>query len=85
MVLDLAALLLRALEDGPLGILIARGDMAVDCGYLRLADIQEEMLWLCEAAHVLVIWATEGLARRGLPTRAEIPTPPCPSVPSASR
>jgi pyruvate kinase len=55
--------------------MIARGDLAVECGWERLAEIQEEMLWLCEAAHVPVIWATqvlERLAKKGLATRAEI-------------
>jgi len=55
--------------------MIARGDLAVEIGYQRLAEIQEEILWLCEAAHVPVIWATqvlENLAKKGIPTRAEI-------------
>jgi pyruvate kinase len=72
---ELPNLLLAALGPRPLGVMIARGDMAVECGYERLAEIQEEMLWLCEAAHVPVIWATQvldRLARKGLPTRAEI-------------
>jgi hypothetical protein len=34
---------------------IARGDLAVNIGYRRLAEIQEEILWLCESAHVPVI------------------------------
>lgn len=37
--------------------------------------LQEEILWLCEAAHLPVIWATqvlEQLAKSGLPSRAEI-------------
>ena len=48
--------------------MIARGDLAVELGSVRLAEIQEEILWLCEAAHVPVIWATqvlETLAKRG--------------------
>jgi pyruvate kinase len=55
--------------------MIARGDLAVECGYERLAEVQEEILWLCEAAHVPVIWATqvlESLAKSGMPSRAEI-------------
>ena len=55
--------------------MIARGDLAVECGFERLAEVQEEMLWLCEAAHVPVIWATqvlESLAQGGQPSRAEI-------------
>jgi len=57
------------------GVMIARGDLAVEIGYERLAEIQEELLWLCEAAHVPVIWATqvlESLLKRGIPSRAEI-------------
>ena len=37
--------------------------------------MQEEILWLCEAAHVPVIWATQvldTLARTGLPSRSEV-------------
>ena len=37
--------------------------------------MQEEILWLCEAAHLPVIWATEvldQLARTGQPSRAEV-------------
>jgi pyruvate kinase len=55
--------------------MIARGDLAVECGYQRLAEIQEEILWICEAAHVPVIWATqvlESLAKKGIPSRSEI-------------
>jgi len=47
----------------------------VEIGYKRLAKIQEEILWLCEAAHIPVVWATqvsEGLVKRGRPARAEI-------------
>ena len=57
------------------GIMIARGDLAVECGYQRLAEVQEEVLWICEAAHVPVIWATqvlESLAKKGVPSRSEI-------------
>ena len=57
------------------GVMIARGDLAVEIGYERLAEVQEEILWICEAAHLPVIWATqvlETLAKSGLPSRAEI-------------
>ena len=49
--------------------------MAIECGYQRLAEVQEEILWICEAAHVPVIWATqvlETLAKTGRPSRSEI-------------
>jgi pyruvate kinase len=71
----LPQILLAAMRRYPAGMMIARGDLAVECGWVRLAEIQEEMLWICEAAHVPVIWATqvlEGAAKKGVPTRAEI-------------
>jgi pyruvate kinase len=40
-----------------------------------MAEIQEELLWLCEAAHVPVIWATqvlENLTKKGMSTRPEL-------------
>jgi pyruvate kinase len=68
--------LLLALMRHPLGgVMIARGDLAVECGYERLAELQEEILWICEAAHMPVIWATqvlENLTKGGMPSRAEI-------------
>ncbi|AHH97547.1 pyruvate kinase [Kutzneria albida] len=71
----LPQVLLTAMRRPRVGVMIARGDLAVECGYERLAELQEEILWLCEAAHLPVIWATqvlEQLARRGRPSRAEI-------------
>jgi pyruvate kinase len=72
---QLPSLLLAAMRGRAAGVMIARGDLAVECGYERLAEVQEEMLWVCEAAHVPVIWATqvlENLAKEGFPSRAEI-------------
>jgi len=69
------SLLLAALGRWPVGVMIARGDLAIELGYERLAEIQEEILWISEAAHVPVIWATavlESLAKTGTPSRAEI-------------
>lgn len=71
----LPALLLAALRHPRAGVMIARGDLAVECGFERLAEAQEEILWLCEAAHLPVIWATqvlERLTKTGQPSRAEI-------------
>ena len=71
----LPQLLLTAMRRSKVGVMIARGDLAVECGYERMAELQEEILWLCEAAHLPVIWATqvlEQLAKTGLPSRAEI-------------
>lgn len=72
---NLPAMLLEAMSAPACGVMIARGDLAVEVGFDRLAEVQEEILWLCEAAHVPVIWATqvlENLAKTGAPTRAEI-------------
>jgi pyruvate kinase len=72
---ELPALLLAAMGGGRCGVMIARGDLAVECGFERMAEVQEEMLWICEAAHTPVIWATqvlETLAKTGMPSRAEV-------------
>lgn len=72
---SLPDLLLTSLRSACCGVMIARGDLAVECGFERLAEVQEEILWICEAAHVPVIWATqvlETLAKEGIPSRAEI-------------
>jgi pyruvate kinase len=71
----LPQLLLTAMRRPRIGVMIARGDLAVEVGYERMAELQEEILWLCEAAHLPAIWATqvlEQLAKNGLPSRAEI-------------
>lgn len=72
---NLPAILFAAMSSARVGVMIARGDLAVEAGYGRLAEVQEQILWLCEAAHVPVIWATQvldRLARTGRPSRAEI-------------
>lgn len=74
-VANLPALLLAALEEERCGVMIARGDLAVEIGFERLSEVQEEILWICEAAHVPVVWATqvlESLNKTGIATRAEI-------------
>jgi len=68
-------ILLAAMRSEHIGVMIARGDLAVEAGYERMAEVQEEILWLCEAANVPVIWATQvldQLARTGHPSRAEV-------------
>ena len=72
---NLPDILRRSMRTERVGVMIARGDLAVEAGYERLAEVQEEILWLCEAAHLPVIWATEvldNLARTGRPSRSEI-------------
>ena len=68
-------IMLAAMRRGPFSVMVARGDLAVEVGFERLAEVQEEILWLCEAAHVPVVWATqvlEQLAKGGAPSRAEV-------------
>lgn len=72
---NLPDMLVRAAGRQPTAVMIARGDLAVEIGFARLAEIQEEILWLCEAAQVPVIWATqvlESFLKTGLPTRGEM-------------
>ena len=72
---NLPSIILKAMENYPIGVMIARGDLAIETGWSNFAIIQEEILQLCEAAHIPDIWATqvlENLAKKGIPTRAEI-------------
>jgi pyruvate kinase len=71
---NLPQLIVKAAGKHPLAVMIARGDLAVELGFGRMSEIQEEILWLCDAAHVPVIWATQVLdsfVQDGAPTRAE--------------
>jgi pyruvate kinase len=72
---SLPHLLLAAMRSAAAGVMIARGDLAVECGYERTGELQEEIMWMAEAAHMPVIWATqvlENVAKTGQPSRAEI-------------
>ena len=72
---QLPNLLLEVMRSPCAGVMIARGDLAIECGWERMAEVQEEILWISEAAHMPVIWATqvlEKLTKEGLPSRAEI-------------
>ncbi len=72
---NLTDILLEAMRVYPVGVMIARGDLAIEIGWDHIARIQEEMLAICAAGHIPVIWATqvlESLAKKGIPSRAEI-------------
>ena len=72
---SLPNVILYAMRRYPVGVMIARGDLAVECDWTRLAELQKRILWICDAARVPVIWATQVLeneAKKGLPSRAEI-------------
>ena len=72
---NLPSIILRAMQTYPIGVMIARGDLAIETGWKNFASIQEEILRICEAAHIPDVWATqvlESLAKKGVPTRSEI-------------
>ncbi len=72
---NLPEIIVQGAGTQPLAVMIARGDLAVEIGFGRLAEIQEEILWLCEAAHIPVIWAThvlDSFVRKGSHSRAEM-------------
>ncbi|MEM7109520.1 MAG: pyruvate kinase, partial [Bacteroidota bacterium] len=72
---NLTDILLAGMKNYPLGVMIARGDLAIESGWENIARIQQEILTLCHSAHVPVVWATqvlETLAKKGIPTRSEI-------------
>ena len=74
-VLGLPGIVVEAASRQPFAVMIARGDLAVELGFERLAEMQEEIMWLAEAAHVPVIWATqvlESLVKKGLPSRGDM-------------
>ena len=72
---NLTEILLTAMKTSYIGVMIARGDLAVETGWDNIGRVQKEILSICNAAHVPVIWATqvlENLAKKGLPSRSEI-------------
>ena len=72
---NLPRLILQSAAHNPTAVMIARGDLAVELGFARLTEMQEEILWLCEAAHTPVVWATQVLdnyVRDGVASRAEM-------------
>ncbi len=72
---NLTEILLTAMKTKYIGVMIARGDLAVETGWDNIGRVQKEILSLCNAAHIPVVWATqvlENLAKKGLPSRSEI-------------
>jgi len=71
---NLPEIMVRAAGRMPFGVMVARGDLGVEVGFPRLSEVQEEILWLCEAAHVPVVWATDvltSLVKNGVAARGE--------------
>jgi pyruvate kinase len=74
-VANLPEILKALIQHNNSGIMIARGDLAIEVGFENLSVLQEEILNLCEAAHIPVIYATQVLENKmktNLPSRAEI-------------
>ena len=72
---NLIEIILRAMESYPIGLMIARGDLAIEAGWKNIGRMQKEILAIGQAAHIPVIWATqvlETMAKKGIPSRAEI-------------
>ena len=72
---NLAKILLEAMKTYPVGVMIARGDLAIECGWDNIGRVQREILSMCRAAHIPEIWATqvlENLSKQGIPSRAEM-------------
>lgn len=72
---NLSKILLSAMRVKYIGVMIARGDLAVETGWDHIGKIQEEIISICGAAHIPVVWATqvlENFAKKGIPSRSEI-------------
>ncbi len=72
---NLPSIVLTAMRSYPIGVMTARGDLAIETGWKNFASIQQEIMRICTAAHVPNVWATqvlENLAKKGTPSRAEI-------------
>jgi len=72
---NLISILISAMQRKHLGIMIARGDLALEVGWKNMGMVQEGILSFCSAAHIPVVWATqvlESLAKKGMPSRSEI-------------
>lgn len=72
---NLPDIILQGMQQEVFGVMVARGDMAIEIGFERMSEIQDEILWICEASHTPVIWATqvlENMNRLGIATRSEI-------------
>ncbi len=72
---NLPEILMEAMKGQKIGVMIARGDLAIEAGWKRMGSIQKEMLAICNSCHIPIVWATqvlENLAKKGLPSRSEI-------------
>ena len=72
---NLPEIIFTAASKNPFSVMIARGDLAAESGYIDLAGFQQEIMWISEAGDIPVVWATEvldTLVSGGVPTRSEV-------------
>ena len=72
---NLPEIIFTAASKNPFSVMIARGDLAAESGYIDLAGFQQEIMWISEAGDIPVVWATEvldTLVSDGVPTRSEV-------------
>ena len=64
----------RSIADTANGIMVARGDLGVDCPWHEVPAMQKDIIWTANAAGIPVITATqmlESMVHEASPTRAE--------------
>lgn len=72
---DLPNVVTELLRHRNSGVMIARGDLAMELGFSRMSEAREQIMGVANAAHIPTIFATqvlETMAKSGLPSRAEI-------------
>jgi pyruvate kinase len=72
---QLPRLMLAGMRRERVAMLLARGDLAVECGITALPRIQNDVLRYCAAGSLPLFWATgvlERASRTGEPTRSEM-------------
>ncbi|QGU03151.1 Pyruvate kinase [Corynebacterium kalinowskii] len=72
---NISDILLEGMRHPNFGIMIARGDLAVELGFDRMTEVPGQILMVAESAHIPVIVGTqilENMAKNGLPSRAEM-------------
>lgn len=72
---QLPQLLFAALACRAAAVWVARDDLALACGFERVAERQEEIVSACEAARIPLVWAPQGpesRTRAGLLSLAEV-------------
>lgn len=73
--LDLPMILIEALRHQKVGVMIDREQIGMDVGADRAVEVKDQILWLCESAHIPVIWSTnvlDNLIQSGISKPAEI-------------